>query len=226
MGKKIIVHVVHRNITTRTGIHALLSARGDFIVKNLSPERPDIGPVDVLVTDYVSGIDLAAAASSMSRPAPKLLVVTERIKEWDIRSALDAGIRGFLAQDCDVDELAQAIHCLDDGNVFLSQSVQVLAQRSMGRSRLTAREKQVLELLGKGCSNKLIARELGIAEVTAKIHLQKLMEKLDATTRTHAVAIAIELGLMCTGADATVAPAAQLRRIGPSAPGLKDMRHA
>jgi DNA-binding NarL/FixJ family response regulator len=226
MEKKIIVHVVHRNITTRTGIHALLSVREGFIVKSLSPGRPDIGQADVLVADYDSGIELAADASSMARPGPKVLVVTERIKEWDIRSALDAGIRGFLAQDCDADELAQAIRCLDDGHTFLSQSVQVLAQRSMRRSRLTDRERQVLQLLGKGCCNKLIARELGIAEITAKIHLQKLMDKLEASTRTHAVAIAIELGLMCTRADATVSLAAQQRRSRSPAPGLKDMRHA
>jgi len=228
MNKKIVVHIMHKSITTSTGIHALLSKHGDFIVEIAEIGQTDFSAVDVAVVDYDGGIDLMAVLSNTPdialKVAPKVLIVTERIKEWDIRSALDVGIRGFLGHDCNADELARAIRRLDEGKVYLSESVEVLAQRSMGRSRLTARERQVLQLLGQGFCNKLIARALGIAEITAKIHMQSLMEKLEATTRTHAVAIAMELGLMRAHAEATVSMAAQQRRI--KTPSMNGQRRS
>lgn len=200
MNQKITIGVGHRNITIRTGIIALLSVHGDFDVMEMLPGGADPRIAGVHVLDYESGIAAVDSANQAAHGA-KVLVMTERVKEWDVRTALDRGIRGFLPQDCDAMELARAIRGVERGETYLSLPIATLAQRSLRRKRLTTREGEVLQLVGQGCCNKLIARKLGIAEITIKRHVQSLMQKLEATTRTHAVAIAMQIGLMETGHD-------------------------
>jgi DNA-binding NarL/FixJ family response regulator len=212
MDEKILVCVVHKNIAIKTGVQALLAMNEAFIIFQTVPAQFELSLPEVIIADYEYGLNLATGSNGVNRSSARILVITEKTKEWDIRTALDVGVHGFLSQECGVDELVEAVTCLHEGRNYVSASIAEKAQRSLGRSRLTERERQVLQLVGQGYCNKLVARKLGIAEVTAKIHLQKLMEKLEATTRTHAVAIAMDIGLIDAQIEMELSVSSQRRR--------------
>jgi len=188
------VHILHADPVLRAGIAAILSRHADMLPS--SPEAPfyTAGGAAVIVTDYDGGIKLCAQHRPAS--APRVLVLTPHNKEGAVRQALDAGVHGYLLQSCTADELAQAVRTLRDGQRCLGETVARCVADSLGRSELTSRETDVLQLLGKGYCNKTIARELGIAPGTVKTYVKGVLGKLNATARTHAVVLASERGLI------------------------------
>jgi DNA-binding NarL/FixJ family response regulator len=200
------VHIMHTDSVMEAGLCAILSEQGDFFVSSRA-QCLARGMAEVIVADYDSGL---AASEQMRRDrnihAPFVLIVTELDKEWDVRMAMDSGVHGYLLQGCSPEELVKAVRMLSKGMRYLSESVTRCVADSLSRESLTNRENDVLQLLAKGCCNKLIARALGIGVGTVKTHVKGLMSKLNATARTHAVAIAAQRGLIRIGQRTTAAP--------------------
>lgn len=189
------VHILHADPVLRAGIAAILASRSDMRLS--LPEAPACahsGDVAVIVTDYQGGVALCGQRRHPA--APRVLVLTAQDKEGAVRLALDAGVQGYLLQSCTADELVQAVLALRAGQRYLSETVARCVADSLGRSELTSRETDVLQLLGKGYCNKTIARELGIAPGTVKTYVKGVLGKLNATARTHAVVLASERGLI------------------------------
>jgi DNA-binding NarL/FixJ family response regulator len=189
------IHILHTDPTMEIGLHAILSAQSVWTVRRGKLDVQDFSTVALFVTDYSTGLRLARADGS----GVPVLVVTQRDKEWEVRTALECGVRGYLLQSCEPSEVMCAARVLMEGQHYLST---VLSQRvadSLGRAALTRREYEVLQLLAEGYCNKLIARRLGIEVGTVKTHVKGLMSKLDASARTHAVMIAAERGLVTAG---------------------------
>ena len=114
----------------------------------------------------------------------------------DIHGALAAGASGYLPKDVEGDELVLAIRTVYGGQRYLPTEVaQRLAERTQ-TPELTPRELEVLELLAKGRSNKLIASDLNFTEFTAKAHVRNIIEKLGVDDRTGAVTEAIQRGIV------------------------------
>jgi DNA-binding NarL/FixJ family response regulator len=159
------------------------------------------GLADVLVRDYEAGLKLASEARVSARTRgeamPKVMVVTPRDREHDIRHALEAGVFGYLLLDSSPAELEAGIKALAAGSRYLSMSVAQRMADSMTREALTARESEVLSLLACGECNKSIARRLEIAVGTVKAHVGAIMDKLEASSRTQAARIAQQRGLVC-----------------------------
>ena len=155
---------------------------------------------DVVVTDYDSGMALLAARRSHAQPAessaPRVMMLTHRALEQDVRMALEAGAHGYVLLDCPVEEFADGMRALKCGVRYLCAAAARSMADSLTRESLTPRELDVLASLARGNCNKLIASELDLAVGTIKIHLKALMAKLAARSRTQVVTTAMARGLI------------------------------
>jgi DNA-binding NarL/FixJ family response regulator len=196
---RINVAIAHQDPYVATGIAALLRSSADFAVNAANAAASaDAGEADVLVTDYATGM-IRAAAPPARRGAAKaaaLLVVSEQDRGWQIRRAVDAGVRGYLLQDCSANELADAVRCVADGRRYLSRAVADRLLDTLVQAFPTARELEVLQLMARGLGNKDIGRLLGISEGTVKTHVKAILAKLGEPTRTGAIAEAMRRGLL------------------------------
>jgi DNA-binding NarL/FixJ family response regulator/AraC-like DNA-binding protein len=193
-GVQISVAVTHAAVYLAAGIAALLRASKDFVV-DVEPHR--VQPADVVVTDYAAGVYKPPVETYL--PGGKIsrrVVVTARDTAWQIRRAIDAGVRGYLLHDCTSAELADAVRCVADGGTYLPVQVAQQLAESLTYEVLTARELAVLELMGRGLSNKGIGQRLDIGEGTVKSHVKPIFDKLCVTSRTAAIAEARRRGML------------------------------
>jgi DNA-binding NarL/FixJ family response regulator len=195
--RRVAVHLTHSCPILRAGLAAILALQADFHV-TVHAAAPEFYSDDcIVITDYVTGLRTARLTQSR-RPvfAPRVLILTTRDKEWDVRQAVDSGVHGYLLQGCAEQELVAGVRMLARGARCLSEAATRSIASAAGRAALTRREADVLRVLATGRSDKLIARELGIGAGTVKSHIKHLLQKLDATARTHAVVVAMERGLL------------------------------
>jgi two-component system NarL family response regulator len=136
------------------------------------------------------------AAAHHGDAQPRVLIVTQLEREWEVRTAMMAGVHGYLLQNSDTEQLLIAVRTLSRSMRYLSAELSRCVADSFTRIGLTSRETDVLQLLAQGQCNKSIARELGIGVGTVKTHVKGLFDKLGATARTHAVVLATRRGLV------------------------------
>ncbi len=205
----------------RAGFRALLDAEDGIVVVGeaaggtelLAQLRRD--PVDVVLMDIrmPDGDGLWATEQIAADPALAgvrvVIVTTFELDEYVVR-AVRAGAGGFLVKDTEPADLVRAVSAVAEGDALLSPGVtrQLLARMSAGLrespddrllAELTDREREVLRLVGGGLSNAEIARELVISPRTAKTHVSRIMQKLDARDRVRLVVVAYESGLVARG---------------------------
>ncbi|MDM0104489.1 response regulator transcription factor [Variovorax sp. J22R24] len=206
------VFVIHDDPVMAAGLGAILGGRPGLAVtvKGAIPSTEGAVLPDIVVADYRSGLEFLADTkpprSARRNRGPKVMVITPIDREWEIRLAINAGIHGYLLQGCQIDELLDGVTALSQGQRYLAHSVSRRIADSLTHERLTTRETEVLNLLTTGSCNKAIAKELGIAVGTVKVHVKGILEKLDATTRTHAVVVAAQRGLVSQGMRQPPAP--------------------
>jgi DNA-binding NarL/FixJ family response regulator len=203
--------VLHEDPVAQVGLSAALSRHSGFDVLEADDRgtamgclvaRPGERPVDVVVADYGHGV---AVASDVKRrlgdgAVPRVVIVTATDREWEIRSALEHGVRGYLLTGCSLQELAEAVRAVQRGARHLSTPVVSRLAESMSLEPLTMREEEVLRLVLEGLCNKAIGRRLGIAVGTVKSHLKASFGKLGVDSRTQAMAAVERRGLLRTPA--------------------------
>lgn len=189
------VQILHADVVVATGLHTMLSACAGLQVCSLSHARSAWPDADVVVADHATGIALARRATRLEA-APAILVVSQLERAWDVRSAIDSGVLGYVLQSAGSDEIVQAVRRLGARGRFVNAALEQRMAESRADDALTSREIDVLRLLAEGHCNKLIARNLGIGVGTVKSHLHNVMVKLGASARTHAVAVATQRGLI------------------------------
>jgi DNA-binding NarL/FixJ family response regulator len=120
----------------------------------------------------------------------EIVVLTSFGETERVRAALEAGASGYLLKDTDVDRIAAAIRAARHGDMQLDATLGRRLVSSLepahDEAELTARETDVLRLLGEGYANKSIARALGISERTTRTHVSRILAKLGLTSRTQA----------------------------------------
>jgi DNA-binding NarL/FixJ family response regulator len=131
-------------------------------------------------------------------PAPRVIVLTTYDTEADIIAAVEAGATGYLLKDAPPEELIAAVRAAAAGQSALAPAI---TERLIDRMRtpatsLSARETEVLTLVADGLSNQQIAQRLFVSQATIKSHLVHIFAKLDADSRTAAVAVAVQRGLI------------------------------
>lgn len=158
---------------------------------------PDVVVCDLRLGAGMDGIATAAALRGLPRP-PAVLMLTTFDSEADIVAAVRAGAAGYLVKDASPGTICAAISAVARGESYLPTDVALRLMRGMRREdlALTDRENEVLRLLATGASNRVIAKSLFVAEATVKSHLVHIFTKLGVDTRTAAIHVARERGLL------------------------------
>jgi two-component system NarL family response regulator len=168
---------------------------------------PDVVLMDVRMP-RVNGIEAARQIRDLC-PSTKILMLTVSDEEDDLYEAIKAGANGYLLKEISVEEVAEAIRAVVQGQSLISPSMaskllnefNSLAKKAEERQQypapaLTSRELEVLKLVAKGMSNREIAEELFISENTVKNHVRNILEKLHLHSRMEAVIYAVRERLL------------------------------
>jgi DNA-binding NarL/FixJ family response regulator len=161
---------------------------------------PDVVLLDIRMPKR-SGIE-ACLAIKEAVPSAKIIILTVSDEEADLYEAVKSGASGYLLKDSSIEEVAQAIRVVADGQSLISPSmaIKLLDEfKQMSRSdrqqvptpRLTERELEVLKLVAHGLNNREIAKRLFISENTVKNHVRNILEKLQLHSRIDAVMYAV-----------------------------------
>lgn len=207
------VLVVDDHTLFRRGLIALLGTQPQLQVVGEAGDASaaerlagELQPQVILLDNHLPGVSgvLALPALKAAAPGAQVLMLTMSESEADLGAALRAGACGYLLKTADNTELTQAIERAVRGvSSFSAEMAGKLAtafRHDAGAApaaapppdpfaSLSPREREILELIARGDSNKLIARELGIAETTVKIHVQHLLRKLGLESRVQAAVL-------------------------------------
>ena len=205
MKKKIRIMVVDDHFAIRMGLSGSINLEPDMAVEaeasngsqaieSFRKHQPDIVLMDLKMPG-ASGIE-ATAAICKEFPKAAIIMLSTHDGEEDIYRSLQAGARAYILKDAAREELMAAIRKVHSGERVISPAVGARLAARMTRTELTARETEVLKLMAKGRSNKEIGSELGIAEVTVKLHVGHLLVKLNANDRTQAATTAFQRGIL------------------------------
>ncbi|SDH94225.1 response regulator transcription factor [Lutimaribacter saemankumensis] len=159
----------------------------------------DKGGFDLVLLDYtMPGMSLPAGlAKAIEANAPHPVAILSGTAPPEVaRRALSAGARGFLPKSIDPDTMISAVRHMIAGHVYRPQDFLDAEQKGLGPIHITPREMDVLRGVMEGKSNKEIARDLSIQEVTIKLHVKTICRKLQARNRTHAAMLARDLQLV------------------------------
>jgi len=167
---------------------------GDAAIALYDEHRPDVMVLDLRMPgrDGVSVVEIVLEKHAKAR----VLIMTTYDGDEDIFKSLSRGAMGYLLKDAPRQEILQAIRAVAVDQHYTSGAIASKALQRMARPSLTQRERDVLQQLAEGRSNKDIGRRLQITEGTAKTHVKAILTKLDAMSRTEAVAVAHKRGLI------------------------------
>lgn len=205
MAERISILVVEDQFFFRLALHSIVDSRTDMAIVAETPNgrdalklyqenRPSISIIDLRLPDG-SGVDVISAIRRFD-PAARILVLSNYDGSEDIHRALRAGALAYLTKDAGGEDLLQGIFAVAQGRRYLPPDVAVALSARVCGDDLTDRERDVLQLLARGCSNREISSRLNIAENTVRIHVSRILDKLQVEDRTQAVLTAIHRGLV------------------------------
>jgi DNA-binding NarL/FixJ family response regulator len=203
--ERIRVFCVDDHPLLREGIAAIVRSHPDMelvgeastggeAIERFREFRPDVTLMDLRLPD-MNGLDAMIAIRS-DFPEARLIILTTFEGDVEMQRALAAGARGYLLKNMPPRDLAEAIRHVHAGNKRIPPQVAAKLAEHLGEEPLTPRELDVLQHLAGGNRNRDIARQLFISEETVKVHIKHIMEKLAASDRTQAVAIALRRGII------------------------------
>ena len=166
------------------------AADGETAVTLAERRRPDVIVMDLRMPE-MDGIE--ATEEIMRRvPEAKVLIFTAYSEKALLQRGLESGAKGYILKEAPHETLLRAIEKVAAGETFVDPALMsALTQSRGGTDVLTAREREILQLLADGMSNADVAGQLFISQETVKSHVRHILTKLEADTRTQAVAIAL-----------------------------------
>jgi DNA-binding NarL/FixJ family response regulator len=192
----------------RAGLEGMLSRQPDMEVVGEAGDGAEaielaesLQPDVVLMDLRMPEMDGVAATQEIKaqRPEINILVLTTYDSDADILRAVEAGATSYLLKDAPREELYEAVRAASQGKVLFAPAVADKLMRRIREPRrdtLSHREIEVLGFVGRGLSNREIARSLHVSEATIKTHLIHTFRKLDVEDRTSAVTVALERGIL------------------------------
>jgi NarL family two-component system response regulator LiaR len=209
LSERIRVLICDDHAIVREGLVAFLGVQDDIEIAGQAGDgeeaialavqlNPDVTLMD-LVMPNVDGIE-AIRRIRAADPEAKIIVLTSFADDRKIFPAIRAGATGFLMKDVSPQELSRAIRLAKAGESLLHPDIarrlmeEVTHGGAANADRLTGRETEVLSLIGRGRSNKEIARDLVLSEKTVKTHVSNILQKLQLSDRTQAALFAVRQG--------------------------------
>ncbi|MEM1023429.1 MAG: response regulator transcription factor [Myxococcota bacterium] len=205
MGERLSILILDDHRMVAEGLAALVAGQEDMEVMGIGhsvaqgldmirSNKPDVALVDCDLNDGTAA-DLILQTKALGIDL-KVVVLSDSDGFCSIRSAVEAGARAFLLKRMPMTVVVEAVRSAHAGRRYLPPEVASRMAEAMSLEPLTAREKEVLGLLAEGRSNQDIADRLGIGVGTVKIHVNNVLSKLDADSRTEAVIRASLYGLV------------------------------
>lgn len=213
MSAKLRVLLIDDHQLFRSGVKALLARQADIEVVGEAADgldgvhqarqlRPDV----ILLDLHMPGVSGREAVKTLSDelPGTRVLMLTVSEDAEDLLDTLHAGAAGYLLKNIDAEYFVDAIRRAAAGDAVVSPEMTGKLVAGLKRpaappvpekEQLSAREREILTALARGASNKELAREFGIAESTAKIHVQNILRKLKLHSRVQAAIYAVEQGI-------------------------------
>ncbi|GIW34253.1 MAG: DNA-binding response regulator [Meiothermus sp.] len=186
-------------LATDEGLYVVGEAEnGQEALEKVAALHPDVVLMDLLMP-VMDGVR-ATREIKARFPEVEVIALTSVLEDQLVVEAMHAGATGYLLKDTHPEELVEAIHAAGRGEVRLHpEAAKRLAQEvrtAEMREALTPRETEILRLLAHGLSNKRIAQQLNLSELTVKTHVSNLLSKLGLSSRTQAALFAIREGLV------------------------------
>lgn len=215
MTRPITVYLIDDHHVLRQAVARMLDAEPDLEVvgqagdaqtgiREMEAMRPY--PQVVIIDLKMPGQSGASAIAEIAQthPQAKIIVFTMYDNPGYVWSTMNAGASGYLLKSVSGSDLLRAVRSVASGGGYLQAEITMPllkrliqdARMAEDRGSLSVREMHILEALSEGLSNKMIAKSLSITEETVKSHLKKIYEKLGASDRAHAVAIALRQQLI------------------------------
>jgi two-component system, NarL family, response regulator len=205
MNKKIRIMVVDDHFVVRIGLMESINLEADMSVDleasngqqaiaRFRSEKPDIVLMDVKLPD-LSGIEVTAAIYK-EFPDALIIMLSTHNNEEDIYRSIQAGAKTYVLKAAPREELVETIRAVHRGEHRISPAIGARLAERTRHTELTTRELDVLKLVADGKSNKEIGSALGLAEVTVKIHVGRILGKLNANDRTQAAMTALRRGIL------------------------------
>lgn len=173
---------------------------GDEATRQARDTQPDIAILDISMP-ILNGVDAARELRKIS-PKTKVIILTKHDEDQYVTEALRSGVKGYVLKSQVANDLIHAIQEVCRGSIYLSPSISravvdaYLSKTDMPADTLSARERQVLQLVSEGKSTKEVASQLGVSVKTAESHRARLMRKLDIHETASLVRYAIRRGLI------------------------------
>lgn len=205
MSERIRILVVEDQYFFRVALRTTIEARSDMCIVAETAQGDEAlrlcqhHRADVVIMDLrLPGISGFEAIEAIHREMPGLgiLVLSNYEGSEDVHRALSSGALAYLTKDASAEVLVEAILNVKAGKRYVPAAIGALLAERIPGSELTGREREVLGLLAKGCSNREVGDRLNISENTVRIHVSRILDKLGVTDRTQAVLLAIHKGLV------------------------------
>lgn len=177
---------------------------GKLAVELAKTHSPHLVVMD-LVMPVMDGVEATRLIKTTS-PQTKVLILTTFGTSADISRALEAGATGAVMKDTPDDKLLSSIRRILNGETVLSSEIEHMIKNEPEPPKLTERQIDILSSLARGFTNRDIALQLGLKPSGVRVHIDAILSKLNAATRTEAVAIAIQRHLLKENPPSNLVP--------------------
>ncbi len=196
--------VVDEHPVVRRGVRALLEQGFNEVELLDAPnaeaalERAeDLAPDVILIDPRKGSGDTEATLLELARKLDSPVVVfTADGGARQLSEALKAGVKGYVRKDSPAEDLIRAIRAAIAGDFYIDPALSSTIVLEEGERTLTARQREILQMLADGMQTDAVAKQLGLSTETVRTHTKRILAKLDAATRTQAVAIGIRNGMI------------------------------
>ena len=196
--------VVDDHVAVRAGVKLILSsdpdlrvvgeaASGEVAVAMAAKRHPDVILMDIVLGRGIDGME-ATVQILAAQPEIGVIMFTAYGERHQLAKGLDIGARGYVLKDAQPDDVIRAVRTVAAGGAYVDPSLggELVSREAMLQlTRLTDRERDILSMMAAGVASREIAATLFLSTETIRTHLRSAMRKLDADTRTQAVALAI-----------------------------------